>query len=176
MACAILAAGCIPVQVREDARGPWAPIPPGSTLTLNRAVQIPQDRARVFFLSGQVRPVGANLGPSCGLEVRSLGRDGPQTIAAQTFRIVRVERVWTEVAGLRRPGPVRFQLAQSTDGGGTPMIQEGYHLWLSGADANVMRLTCLGMLDDMWRARAMTLAEMHAALGAVATLAVAAGN
>ena len=54
--------------------------------------------------------------------------------------------------------------------GGNAMIQEGYHFWLSGADTNVMRLTCLGMLDDMWRARAITLAEIRGALGSVATL------
>jgi hypothetical protein len=66
---------------------------------------------------------------------------------------------------------VRLQLASSTDGGGNPLIQEGYHLWLSGlSDPNVMRLTCLGMLDDMWRARAPTLAEVRAALGTLATL------
>lgn len=102
--------------------------------------------------------------------------DGPQTIQPQTFRITRVANDWTEVARLQRP--VHFQLAQSNggNGGGTPMIQEGYHLWLSGADTNVMRLTCLGMLDDMWRARAITLAEIRAALGNVATLDIAGGR
>ncbi|WP_295577513.1 hypothetical protein [uncultured Lamprocystis sp.] len=172
-----LLVGCVPVKVREDAAGGWAAIPPGSTLTLNRPVQVPQDRARVFFLSGRVRPAGANTGPSCGLEVRTMSREGAQTIAPQTFRIVRVQNLWTEVARLQRPGPIRFQLAQATDGGGgTPLIQEGYHLWLSGADTNVMRLTCLGMLDDMWRARAITLEEIRAALGTVATLEIVGGT
>ncbi|HYN77079.1 MAG TPA: hypothetical protein VES73_04715 [Lamprocystis sp. (in: g-proteobacteria)] len=172
---AALLAGCVPVELREDAAGGWTPIPPGSTLTLNRSVQIPQDRARVFFLSGQVRPAGANNGPSCGLEVRRIAREGAQTIQPQTFKITRVQNEWTQVALLQRAAPVRFQLAQATDGGsgGTAMIQEGYHLWLSGADANVMRLTCLGMLDDMWRARAITVAEIRAALGSVATLEIA---
>ena len=42
------------------------------------------------------------------------------------------------------------------------MIQEGYHLYLAGGpDPNVMRLTCLGMLDDMWRSRAITLEEIR---------------
>jgi len=174
---AALLVGCVPVQVREDAAGGWAAIPPGSTLTLNRPVQVPQDRARIFFLSGRVRPAGANAGPSCGLEVRTMSREGAQTIAPQTFRIVRVQNLWTQVARLQRPGPVRFQLAQSTDGGGgTPLIQEGYHLWLRGPDTNVMRLTCLGMLDDMWRARAITVEEIRAALGTVATLEIAGGT
>jgi hypothetical protein len=174
---AALSAACHSVAVRTDATGAWAAIPPGSTLTLNRPVQIPQDQARVFFLSGQVRPAGASLGPSCGLEVRTISRDGPQSIQAQTFRITRVENDWAEVARFERSAPVHWQRAQSSPGGGgSPMIQEGYHLWLSGADPNVMRLTCLGMLDDMWRARAITLTEIRAALGTVATLAVADGH
>lgn len=165
-----LLAGCQPTEVREDAAGAWTAIPPGSTLTLNRPVQIPQDRARVFFKGGQVRPAGANLGPSCGLEVRALSRDGPQTVQAGTYRISRVENYWTQVAWQEPPGTVRLRLAAATDGG-NPMIQEGYHLYLAGGpDSNVMRLTCLGMLDDMWRSRPITLAEIRAALGAVATL------
>jgi hypothetical protein len=39
-----------------------------------------------------------------------------------------------------------------------------------------MRLTCLGMLNDMWRARAITLEEIRAALGTVATLEIAGGS
>lgn len=171
--CAMLA-GCQPVQVREDAAGTWTPIPPGSTLTLNQPVQVPQDRARVFFKGGRVGSSGANLGPSCGLEVRALSRDGPQTVESGTYRIDRVENYWTQVAWNEPPGTVRLRLATAESGGGSPMIQEGYHFYLSGGpDPNVMRLTCLGMLDDMWRSRAITLAEIRKSLGAVATLELA---
>jgi hypothetical protein len=179
LAIALLGAflsGCAPQVVREDAGGAWTEIPPGSTFTLKRPVQVPQDRARVFFRGGRVLSSGANMGPSCGLEVRAISRDGPQTVAAQTFRITRVERYWTQVAGLRMPtsGQVRFQLASGQDGGGTPMIQEGYHFWFAAdGDPNVMRLTCLGMLDDMWRSRPITLQEIRAALGDMATLEIA---
>jgi hypothetical protein len=169
-----LALGCQPVEVREDANGAWSAIPPGSTLTLNRPVQVPQDRARIFFKRGRVLPDGANLGPSCGLEVRIMSQDGPQTVPAGTYRVERVERYWTQVAWQGPPGPVRLRLASSTDGG-NPMIQEGYHLYLSdGPDPNVMRLTCLGMLNDMWRSKAITLEEIRTSLGSVATLKLAA--
>jgi hypothetical protein len=169
--------GCAPQLVREDAGGAWTQIPPGSTFTLNRPVQVPEDQARVFFRGGRVLSSGANMGPSCGLEVRAISRDGPQTVAAQTFRITRMERYWTQVASLGVPASrqVRFQLASAQDGGGgTPMIQEGYHFWLGAdADPNVMRVTCLGMLDDMWRSRPITLHEIRAALGDLATLEIA---
>jgi hypothetical protein len=164
--------GCQPVEVREYANGAWLAIPAGSTLTLNRPVQVPQDRARIFFKGGHVLPAGANLGPSCGLEVRTMSQDGPQTVPAGTYRIERVERYWTQVAW-QEPGIVRLRLAASTDGG-NPMIQEGYHIYLrDGPDPNVMRITCLGMLNDMWRSRAITLEEIGNALGSVATLNLA---
>lgn len=167
---AVLLAAC-QTRVRETADGPWLGIPPGSRLILNQPISVPQDRARVFFRGGRVLSAGANVGPSCGIEVRTIPRDGPHTIAPGTFTITRVQDYWTQVAQHPRAGIVRLQLASSTDGGGNPLIQEGYHLWLSGlSDPNVMRLTCLGMLDDMWRARAPTLAEVRAALGTLATL------
>jgi hypothetical protein len=54
------------------------------------------------------------------------------------------------------------------------MIQEGYHFWFAAdGDPNAMRLTCLGMLDDMSRSRPITLQEIRATLGDVATLEIA---
>lgn len=178
LAMTVLLAGCRTVQIEESAGGPWTPIPPGSTLTLNRPLQVPLDQARVFLRDGQVSPAGANQGPGCALEVRALSRNAPQTITPQTFRVSRVQVYWAEVAHLVRPGSVRLQLAEvgGNGGGGSPMIQEGYHLWLSGKDTNVMRLTCLGMLDEMWRSRPITLDEIRHALGDVATLRFAAAR
>jgi hypothetical protein len=168
-----LVAACGPVEVREDATGAWTPIPPGSTLTLNRPVQIPQERARIFFRGGEISAAGANMGPSCGLEVREMSMDGPQTVQAGTYRITRVEDYWPQVAWREPPEAVRFRLASSSQGG-SPMIQQGYHLYLEGGpDPNVMRLTCLGMLDVMWKARSITLAEIRQALGSVADLKLA---
>jgi len=167
----LVLSACQPTLVRETAEGRWEEIPPGSRLVLNRPVAIPQDRARIFLRGGRLSPQGANLGPSCGIEIRTISRDGPHTIPAGEFLIARVQQVWTEVAWREPPGAVRFRLASSTDAGGNPMIQEGYHFWLSkGPDPDVMRLTCLGMLDEMAWAKPPTLDEIREALGAVATL------
>lgn len=165
--------GC-ETRMRETDSGPWLAVQAGGTLTLNQPVAIPQDRARVFFRSGRLQASGANLGPSCGLEVRTLARDGPHLIPAGSYRVTRVQTYWSEVAarglGSGRGGP-RLLLASSVGGGGGPLIQEGYHLWLGdGPDPEVTRLTCLGMLDEMSRARPPTLAEIRVALGDLATL------
>lgn len=165
--------GC-QVLVRESDTGAWVDIPPGSTLTLNRAITMPKDRARVFFRGGRVSAMGASLGPSCGLEVRRIDREAKQSIPAGTYPITRVQAYWAQVAAIEARSLIRFRLAQATDGGGNPMVQEGYHLWLDGGpDSNVMRLTCLGMLDDLPDARPPTLAEIRSALGGLATLELA---
>lgn len=165
--------GC-QTQVKEAAQGPWIRVQPGGTLTLNRPIPVPQDRARVFFRDGRLQHTGANLGPSCGIEIRTISRDGPHVIPAGSFTITRIQNYWTQVAQRdpwRDADPVRLQLASAPDSGGTPLIQEGYHLWLGGGpDADVMRLTCLGLLDEMWRALPPTLYEIRAALGGLATL------
>jgi hypothetical protein len=167
---ALLLAACQPVSVRESAAGPWAPLPEGSTLTLTQTVPVPQDRARVFLLGGRLAPQGASIGPSCGLEIRTISRDGPYRIAPGTYAIERVQSVWTSVALRARPGDVRLRLASAPDGGGNPMIQEGYHFWLAGPDANLMRLTCLGRLDDIAWSEPPTLEEIRSALGRVARI------
>jgi hypothetical protein len=68
---------------------------------------------------------------------------------------------------------LRFADYGGDDGGGYSMIQTGFHLWLDDeADANLMRLTCLGVLADPADAYPPTLAEIQAALGELATLDV----
>jgi len=165
--------GC-ETRIRQTDPGPWIAIGPGGSLTLNRPIPVPQDRARVFFRDGRLQPMGASQGPSCGIEIRTISRDGPHVIPAGAFTVTRIQPYWTEVAALtprRDPLEVRLRLASAPDGGGTPLIQEGYHLWLGGGpDPEVMRLTCLGLLQEMWQAQPPTLDEIRTALGELATL------
>lgn len=169
----LLLVGC-QTWMREADPGPWIPVQAGGTLTLSQPIPVPQDRARVFFLGGRLQPTGANQGPSCGIEIRTIPRDGPHLIPAGTYTVTRVQPYWTQVAASDPdPGPwgPPLRLASATDGGGTPLIQEGYHLWLGGGpDPDVIRLTCLGLLDEMWRARPPTLMEIRSALGDLASL------
>ncbi len=165
----VLLAGC-ETLVRESS-GEWTEIPPGSLLRLNQPVPVAPGRARVFFRQGRLSNSGASPTPSCGLEVRRIDPDRPQTIAAGDYRIARVQRYWTEVAERRPTAVPRFVMAGKD--GGTPLVQEGYHFWLaSPKDPNLMRLTCLGLLADMWEARPPRLDEIRAALGDLATLQI----
>jgi hypothetical protein len=161
--------------VRESIPGDWIEVVPGSTLRLNQPVQIPQGQARAFFATGRSRAAGASQDASCALEVRRIDQDGIQTVAAGEIRITRVQN-YVALVSQRDPrrtqdGQVRFQLAEHADSGGSQMVRFGYHFWLDDTNhPNLMRLTCLGRLDDPAYTRPPTLVEIQAALGDLATL------
>ncbi|WP_373509450.1 hypothetical protein [Thiocapsa sp.] len=173
---AFLLGGC-QTLVRESVQTGWAEIPPGSTLTLNRSVSIQPGRARAFIVDRGSRSAAGGDGTSCVLEVRRIDEDEGQTIPPGEIPITRVQNYVALVSG-RLPAPgldggVRFQLAGHGDSGGSQMIRQGYHFWLDDShDPNLMRMTCLGRLDDPAYTRAPTLAEIRAVLGELATLDV----
>jgi hypothetical protein len=173
---AVLLGGC-QTLVRQSADSGWVEIPPGSTLTLNRPVQVQPGRARVFLMD-RGSPAARESGTSCVLEVRRIDDEDIQTIPAGTVEITRVQDYIALVSSLV-PTPtldrrVRFQLAAHGDSGGSQMIRPGYHFWLDNSqDPNLMRMTCLGRLDDPAYTRAPALAEIQSVLGDVATLQIA---
>ncbi|NCA69852.1 MAG: hypothetical protein EOM91_07050 [Sphingobacteriia bacterium] len=150
--------------VRESIPGDWVEIPPGSHLRLEQAVLIPAGRAR-----GVIGDRRAADGTSCVIEVRRLDHEATQRVAPGRYRIMRVQDDMALVSGPVWPpghGPVRFQLAGHGDSGGSQMVRFGYHFWLDdGQDPNLMRLTCLGRLDDPAATRPPTLREIQAVLG-----------
>jgi hypothetical protein len=169
--------GACETLVRESTEGGWVEIPAASTLTLNRPVSIPQGRARAVLTERGSRSAAGN-GTSCVLEVRRIDQDGVQTIQPGVIGISRVQS-YIALVSYNRPkmepdGGVRFQLAGHGDSGGSQMIRQGYHFWLDDShDDNLMRMTCLGRLDDPAYTRPPTLEEIRAVLGEAATLDVA---
>jgi hypothetical protein len=172
----VLIGGC-QTLVRESAQSGWVEVPTGSTLTLNQPVSIPPGRARAFLVDRGARNAGGG-GTSCVLEVRRIDDEGTQIIPAGEIPITRVQD-YVALVSARTPTPglsggARFQLAGHGDSGGSQMIRPGYHFWLADSrDPNLMRMTCLGRLDDPAYTRAPTLAEIRAVLGDLATLEVA---
>lgn len=170
---ALVLGGC-QTLVRESTQTGWVEIPPGSTLTLNRPVSIQPGRARALVVDRGSR---GGDGTSCVLEVRRIDSEGIQNIPSGVIPITRVQN-YVALVSSRVPEPspiagVHFQLAGHGDSGGSQMIRQGYHFWLADShDPNLMRMTCLGRLDDPAYTRAPTLAEIRAVLGDLATLDV----
>ncbi|MFB1490715.1 MAG: hypothetical protein AADX98_27220, partial [Thiocapsa sp. C3-3m] len=130
----------------------------------------PDDRGKPWSVPG--------FPTSCVLEVRRIDEQVTQSIPAGEIPITRVQN-YVALVSSRVPTPapgegVCFQLAGHGDSGGSQMIRPGHHFWLDDShDPNLMRMTCLGRLDDPAYTRAPTLAEIRAVLGDVATLKVA---
>jgi hypothetical protein len=157
--------------IQETEHGRWVEIGPSTALLLNEPIPVPPGRSRVFIKNGQVSPAGANYRTACALEVRSLSRSRPQTIAPGRFQIARAQHYWTEVAARLKTWDVYLQLAELSDGGGQPMIQTGYRFWLERADQpNVMHLTCLGVLAEPAEAYPPSIDALRRTLGDIASL------
>jgi hypothetical protein len=166
--------GCV-TWVRESMTTDWVEVLPGSTLTLNRPMSVPPGQARAFFRNPPRGGIASPDGTSCALEVRRLDPAAAQTIAPGVIGITRVQNYVSLVANDRAPPlqdlAIRLQLASHGDSGGSQMLRFGFHFWLDPShDPNLMRLTCLGRLDDPAYTRAPTLDEIRAVLAGSATL------
>lgn len=166
----VLLAGCTG-GVRDDAAGGYRELD-GAVLVLERSVQVPAGRARVYLQSPDGRSAGQVTGggfnsyrPHCALEIRAVDHAG-WTIEPGEFRVTRVQRTIDMVVG--REVPVRLaQLGLD----GAQSYYDGFHFWLaSEAQPDVMRLTCYGVYAPPYELYPPTLGEIALALGDVATL------
>lgn len=167
--------GCAALQPDSET-ALYSRVPEGSVLRIEQRIPIPAGRARIWLRGDSLSTGSTSVAPICGLEVDEIDHEGVQYIEPGELRIRRVQNLWAEVVQRwpALPDGARLQLADVNGGGGTPMIREGWHLWLEGEQhPNLMRLTCVGMLNDMPEARPPTVAEIRASLGRFATLELA---
>ena len=151
----------------------WSRVPEGASIRVEQRLPIAPGRTRVWLRGDGTSSSSSSGRPICGLEVRGLDREAVQFIEPGVFEVTRVQNMWTQVVRMPAEPGVRFRLAGMDGGGsgGTPMIYEGYHLWLENPEQpGVMRMTCIGVFADMWEARPPTVADIRASLGSLATL------
>ena len=164
-------AGCAqPERLYDDGAG--APLAPSGQVWLNRELEIPPDRTRVFMQRGEVIAMGDldHYHPSCDLEVRNLLPE-TQRVARDTFSITRVVYSQEPVVALEA-----VRLAGLRWGGG--LLWEGGHSIYrfvrmdlhSEQQPDVLRLTCRGAYEDYHRASYPTPMEIRVALGEIITL------
>jgi hypothetical protein len=155
--------------------GAYAKVPVGSVVQLHERIEIPPDQTRIWF-KGDTLGLGAgSFNPVCALEVHDASVE-VQYVEPGDFRIRKVEDLWTEIVyrAVEPDGGVGFRLASAdrVDDDAT-LSYEGYHLWLgSGEQPRVMRLTCVGIVDDMPESRPPTIEEIRSSLGRYATLKI----
>lgn len=145
--------------------------PVGSTLVLKRPVEIPAGEARIFLQNGATMKKSEfdRYKPSCNFEVRKLA-DRPRNIEPDSFLVTQVQRLTEQVVDRSEP-TTGFIKVGMDEGQGNPMVVRGYHLWLgSDKQPGVMRMTCLGVFDDLSRADPPSLDEVRQSLGDYAEL------
>lgn len=172
----LLLAACGPLVIRDDARREFVPLRNG-VLELHRDVDIPPERARVFFQRGQLQPAASEYHPHCELTVRNLV-DKVQTIRADRFIVTSVTGDTVHVASSENVVIAVNVDIQLTSGGGGDSGGDGegrqmkayiFHLH-SDRQPDVLSLVCGGAFDiPAWAARP-SLQDIAHALGDYATL------
>ena len=145
---AISLAACNPMAASRDINSPYYSIQANSKLILHQDLKVPAGKAHIDIQHGKVAAGLDNWTVGCQLEVRKLG---PGVVTADTFIIRRAEvsQEW-----VNRPSTMRFYRT----------------LYLKSAtQPNVMQMVCQYWSYPL-HGHAIPVAEMHEALGSVATL------
>ncbi len=152
-------------------------LPVGSRLTLNRAIDIPEDRSSIYIFRGKVTPYSQVdvYYPHCQFRLHKLSPKA-RRVESDTFRITRIvewedytSRQSIRVAELsassaRITGGVSVGIGAS-DSGGPPLIKYATILSLqSDRQPEVRELVCLHW-GDRGVIEPVTLQEMKSALG-----------
>ncbi len=144
--------------------------PPGSALVLNRAVEVPPSEGEVYVQDGRVLPYADvdPFRPHCALELRG-APPVAVTVPPGRYRIVRV--VHDEDPNLVRAPARGHLLAGLWLAGGPSQWMYATELYLAGDGPNApWRLRCGHWEDPSLDPRFLTLDEIRAALGSLATL------
>ena len=141
----------------------------GSTLSINKKIEIKPSHTRVFIQDGIIVSQFNHYKPGCNIEVRKKDDENWQFIQPADYRVVSSQQTREEVV-LFSPGQetmVASLLKTAAAGvdGGLSDIYLGIHFHLSGEDSNVMRLSCRGVLAAPHEAKPPTLKEIQQALG-----------
>ena len=174
------AAGCQSYVVQDTAADRYVPLV-GGELVLHRELTIPPGTAHVYMQRGQVVR-GRNLyDTSCGVEVTDV-RDALQTVRPDRFAIVRAgagmdEHLTAAPRHLAALGiGVRMGGLLAAEDNGTPMVMYVIVMRLKSEDQpNVLNLTCRSAMDFPAYVDRLSLQQMQAALGPIATLHAATG-
>jgi len=170
-------AACVPLVIRDDTRQDFVPLS-NAVVELHRDVNVPPERARVFFQGGQVQPAASEYSPHCELTVRNLV-DKPQTIRPDRFIVTSVsaDTVYVVTSGnVVVAVNVDIQLSSGGDGGDSGGDGEGrqmkaYIFYLhSDRQPDVLSLVCGGAFEIPARAARPSLQQIEQALGDYATL------
>ena len=157
----------------------------GSKVIINQKIDVRPGITRVFIQDGIMGGFN-HFKTSCNMEVRKRDDNNWQFIEPAEYNITGSQSTLENVVKNESQEPVRlassnssfygkfnygkFMLANSSVDSSPSDIYLGIHYYLSGPDANVMRLSCRGALAAPWEAEYPTRTEIEQALGNIITI------
>lgn len=167
----VVALSACATPVRDESVAGYR-LPVGTAVVLHQELALPAGHARVFLQQGRVvakHHLDAYR-PHCNFEQRAVS-DGTAAIAADRYTITAVSEGEDFIVQRRSFTYAALRLAD--DDNSPSQVNRYFHFTLAAPrQPGVMRLTCHGGFDLPGRAQLPTLADMRAALGGVATVAL----
>lgn len=166
---AALLAGCQALQENAAAYRRAHDVPPGSTLELQRPLEIPARRRNVYIQNGELATYWHvnQYYPYCELILRH-SSDAARTLQPGEFLVTRARRIVDMNAGLA-PRLVAVSVNGGDDNGPSPWLYALEMYVQSERNPDVERLIC-GSLQDPTIADYPTVDEIREGLGGLFTL------
>ena len=147
-------------------------VSPDSSLTLNQKIDFKPGKTRVFLQDGMVVSQFNHYKSNCNLEIRKKDEENWQFVEPGVYKVISTRQTLEEVVRFIPGNETRVAsrlILADIDTSQTD-IYLGMHYYLSGEDANVMRLSCRGVMALPHEAEPPTLQEIRQALGNIITL------
>ncbi len=164
----------------QNENSPYYQIPAGSTLTLNKEIDIPAGKAAVYIQNGQIVESSGQVheyDAYCKLEMRAI-KDVPQPVKADQFVILKAKqetRLSRADFMLLASNNLRL-LAGKMDGGPSQKLQATLLDLRSEKQPEVFRLTCQRWDTRTTVSTPLTVSEIRKALSDVFALKLAGGG
>lgn len=145
-------------------------------ISIQETITVPASVTRVFIQSGKVVPTFSDYQTNCNLEVRRLDSDAEQTILPATYQITGKTEFQEWVVEHRSKNSVHVASADDRIAAAiffednSSDVYRTVHFYLSGPDANLMRLTCRGTFASPSVAQLPTKSEIIETLGDLITI------
>jgi len=152
-----------------------------SSVTINKQIEFKPGTTRVFIQDGRFVDSIDQYKTNCNIEIRKRDDNNWQYVEVARYEITRSRLTEEKVVKRQyfKPQLLAFNnslsnsnllLAGAMEGSGPSDIYLGVHYYLSGADSNVMRLSCRGAYDTPSNAEYPTRQEIIETLGEVITV------
>src|SRR5216684_2603759 len=163
----------------QNENSPYYQIPAGSTLTLNKEIDVPAGKAAVYIQNGQIVDSSGQVheyDPYCNLEMRAI-KDVPQPVKSDQFVVLKSKQeTKLSRADFMLLASNNLLLAGKMGGGPSQKLQSTLLDLRSEKQPEVFRLTCQRWDTRTTVSTPLTVGEIRKTLSDVFALKLAGGG